>query len=46
MDADFDQKMLVKAAHKDHGFLTVFAAVESYISDQSKMMDHKILTYD
>ena len=39
MDADFDQKRLVEAAHKDHGFLTVFAAVESYINDQFKMMD-------
>ena len=42
MDSNFDQKQLVKAAKKDHGFLTVFAAVESYINDQSKKMDQEL----
>jgi hypothetical protein len=45
LEADFDQKQLLEAAHKGHGFLAVFAAVESYINDQCDKIDTELPMY-
>jgi hypothetical protein len=42
MEKGFDEKKLVEAAEKQNGFLTIFAAVESYIDDQVSKLDHEI----
>jgi len=45
MEEEYDQKQLVEASDKTHGFLPIFAAVESYISEQVKKLDHELPMY-
>jgi hypothetical protein len=39
MEDEFDQNELVAASEKNHGFLPIFAAVESYIDGQVKRLN-------
>ena len=46
MEDTFDEKQLVEASDKNHGFLPVFAAVESYITDQVMKFNTELPIYE